>query len=227
MQLRIGIHARATTDLDMIFRGRLAQWLERFDEATANRTWNGFTVSRKGPPVAIDVPGLGYRPWRVGLQLRYEGRDFGSTSLESPSTSRPGLTTTSSSPWAFPALAAFEIDPPRLVPCLDIPHQIAQKLHACTEILPGGNDRVRDIVDIWLLEALLAPEDLPDVRRAVVSTFARRAKQPWPPSVSPSPSWLSDYPMLVAEYPDAPATVEDAVTYLADLILRIDGAPHH
>lgn len=40
-----------------------------------------------------------------------------------------------------PALA-FAIDPPKLVPCLDVPNQIAQKLHACTEPLPDGNERV-------------------------------------------------------------------------------------
>jgi hypothetical protein len=43
-------------------------------------------------------------------------------------------------------LAMFAIDPPRLVPCLVVPYQIAQKLHACTEPLSEGNDRVRDII---------------------------------------------------------------------------------
>lgn len=223
MQLRIGVHARATTDLDMIFRGRLEQWLERFDEATANQTWNGFTVARKGPPVEIDVPGLGYRPWRVGLQLRYEGRDFGSTSIEvaidEPSGVHHDLVESEGI-----VLASFEIDPPRLVPCLDVPYQIAQKLHACTEPLPDGNDRVRDVVDIWLLDALLAPDDLPALRDAVVDTFARREKHAWPPPINPSPSWRRDYALLVSEHADAPPTLDHSVACLVDFVARIDGA---
>lgn len=122
------------------------------------------------------------------------------------------------------ALAAFEIAPPRLVPCLDVPNQIAQKLHACTEPLPDGNDRVRDIVDIWLLEALIELGTLSAVRAACLDTFGRRQCHAWPPSVNPAPSWPQDYALLVAEHPDAPSTLDDAVEYLAQLIARIDSA---
>jgi hypothetical protein len=38
MQLRLGIAARATTDLDVAFRGRFDDWLTRFDTATARTT---------------------------------------------------------------------------------------------------------------------------------------------------------------------------------------------
>src|SRR5690625_776785 len=82
MQLRLGICARATTDLDIVFAGQVEEWLTRFDMATAERTWNGFTIVRKAAPTQIDVSSAGYRPWRVPLQLRYEGRQFGSVSLE-------------------------------------------------------------------------------------------------------------------------------------------------
>ena len=122
------------------------------------------------------------------------------------------------------ALAAFEIDPPRLVPCLDVPNQIAQKVHACTEPLPGGNDRVRDIVDIWLLEALIEPGTLSAARAACLDTFRRRQRHSWPPSVNPAASWPQDYALLVAEHPDAPSTLDDAVEYVAQLIERIDSA---
>ena len=103
-----------------------------------------------------------------------------------------------------------------------VPYQIAQKLHACTEPLPNGNDRVRDIVDIWLLEALLEPGDLPSVRTACIDTFRRRQRHAWPPTVSPSPSWAQDYSLLTAEHPDAPPTLDDAIEYLTQLVTRID-----
>jgi predicted nucleotidyltransferase component of viral defense system len=82
MQLRLGIQARATTDLDVVFAGRVDEWLDRFDAATSDREWNGFSVSRKSEPTQIDVPGLVYRPWRVPLQIRFEGREFGTIPLE-------------------------------------------------------------------------------------------------------------------------------------------------
>lgn len=97
-------------------------------------------------------------------------------------------------------------------------------MHACTEPLPDGNDRVRDIVDIWLLETLIEPGTLSAVRAACLDTFRRRQRHAWPPAVSPAPSWPRDYPLLVAEHPDAPSTLEDAIEYLARLIARIDSA---
>lgn len=128
MQLRFGIAARATTDLDVVFRGRMEHWLDQFDEAFIDRTWNGFTVTRKTEPVQIDVPGLGYRPWRVPLQIRYEGRDFGSLAFEVAIDDVSAAHHDLVEPEGI-ELAVFAIDPPRFVPCLDVPHQIAQKLH--------------------------------------------------------------------------------------------------
>jgi Nucleotidyl transferase AbiEii toxin, Type IV TA system len=131
MQLRLGISARATTNLDVAFRGHFDEWLERFDAATADTTWSGFTVTRKSEPTPIDIPGLGYyTPWRVPLQVRYGGREFGTIAFEvaidEPSTRHHELIEP-----AGIALAAFSIDPPGLVPCRDVPNQIAQKIHAC------------------------------------------------------------------------------------------------
>jgi hypothetical protein len=181
-----------------VFAGRVEDWLERFDAATADRRWNGFTATRKSEPVQIEVPGLGYRPWRVPVQIRYEGREFGSIAVE------------------------VAIDLPELVPCLDVPNQIAQKIHACNEPLPHGNERVCDIIDIWLLEALLEPEEMPTLRAACLSTFRRRQKHPWPPVVVPSSGWEREYAAFTAEYPDAPADVATAVEYIDHLVRRID-----
>lgn len=223
MQLRFGITARATTDLDVVFRGRVDQWIDQLDQAFIDRTWNGFTVNRKNDPVQIDIPGAGYQPWRVPLQIRYEGRDFGSITFEVAIDYTPTDRHELVQPDGI-ALAVFAIDPPGWIPCLDVPTQIAQKLHACTEPLDTGNDRVRDIIDIWLLDTLLEPDDLPQLRDATIHTFQRRLKHTWPPTISPSPSWATDYPALAVAHPDAPPTIDDAITYLTDLITRINNA---
>jgi hypothetical protein len=221
MQLRLGIRARATTDLDVAFAGHVDDWLARFDAATADRTWNGFTITRKAAPTQIEVTSAGYRPWRVPLQVRYEGREFGSISLEVAIDGAAADHQELVDPEGI-ELAAFEINPPRLVPCLDVPNQIAQKLHACTEPIPEGNDRVRDVLDIWLLEALLEPGDMSAVKEACITTFQRRKRHVWPPEVIPSPSWERDYRLLVAEQPGAPENVGVAVVYLGELVGRID-----
>lgn len=223
MQLRLGIRARATTDLDVVFAGGLDEWLARFDDATADRSWSGFTLTRKAGPSQIEVRSPGYRPWRVPLQVRYEGRDFGSVSLEvaidSAASSHQELVRTDGI-----ELAVFEIDPPQFVPCLDVPNQLAQKFHACTGPLPGGNSRVRDIIDIWLLEGLLEPSGLGELKAACVDTFSRRQLHTWPPQVVPAPSWERDYPILIVDHPDAPPSLADAVDYVARFIVRIDEA---
>jgi hypothetical protein len=172
---------------------------------------------------ATTMAGLGYRPWRVPLQVRYEGREFGSIAIEVAVDDAAGEHHDLIAPDGI-ELAAFAIDPPELVPCLDVPNQIAQKLHACTEPLPDGNDRVRDIIDIWLLEALLDPEQVSILKAACLSTFRRRQKHQWPPVASPSTGWERDYALLIAEYPDAPPDVAAAVEYINDLVRRIDGA---
>jgi hypothetical protein len=225
MQLRLGVQARATTDLDVVFRGRVGEWLDRFDAAFTDRAWNGFTVARKSEPVQIDIAGVGYRPWRAPLQIRYEGRDFGSLAFEVAIDATAAAHYELIEPEGI-ELGVFAIDPPRFVPCLDIPYQIAQKVHACTEPVPGGNERVRNIVDIWLLEMLLGPTHLDAVRAAAIETFRRRQRHAWPPAVVAGTSWARDYETLVAGYPDAPPTIDDAIEYLSGFIARIDAAEH-
>lgn len=46
------------------------------------------------------------------------------------------------------------------VPCMTLPWQIAQKIHACTDPVekPRSNDRAHDLVDLQLLEALMVDE---------------------------------------------------------------------
>ncbi len=137
MQLRLGIRARATTDLDVMFRGLVEEWLARFDEATVDQSWEGFTVTRKGPPVQIAVEGVGYKPWRVPLQVRFDGREFGPISLEvaidNDNNAAADLVRADGI-----ELASFGIGAPQMIPCLDVAAQIAQKLHACTELLPAA-----------------------------------------------------------------------------------------
>jgi hypothetical protein len=224
MQLRLGIIARATTDLDLLFRGRAADWLEPFDAALLSGNWNGFEARRKNDPVEIAVEGVTYKPWRFDVSLAYVGRSFSTVrvelALDALSAGHHDEVDGATAQW-------FGFHPPP-IPCLSIPYQMAQKLHACTDPYDGtgqrGNDRVRDIVDLWLLEPILGVDGHREVRAAVIETFDRRAKHSWPPAVVPTDHWQRDYPKLAAEVPGAPPDVEAAVEYLKGLIDRVDQA---
>ncbi|MEZ5298467.1 MAG: nucleotidyl transferase AbiEii/AbiGii toxin family protein [Ilumatobacteraceae bacterium] len=157
------------------------------------------------------------------LQIRYEGREFGSIALEVAVDDGAAEHHDLIAPDGI-ELAAFAIDPPGLVPCLDVPNQIAQKLHACTEPLLDGNERVRDIIDIWLLEALLETEEMPSLKQACLSTFRRRQKHAWPRSPRRHVAGSGSTPHSSPSTPDAPADVAAAVEYINDLVQRIDTA---
>jgi hypothetical protein len=80
------------------------------------------------------------------------------------------------------SLQDFRLSGPRVIACLPLRFQIAQKLHAVSERPVGrGNDRFRDLVDLLVLRDLI--DDLPALRRACETTFASRATHAWPPSL--------------------------------------------
>lgn len=224
MQLRLGLTARATTDLDLLFRGHATEWLSHFDAALNAGSWNGFDARRKNEPTEIAVEGAAYKPWRFDVALSYMGRSFSSVRVElafdALSAAHHDEVETTAAEW-------FGFQPPP-IPCLSIPYQMAQKLHASTDPYCGegqhGNDRVRDIVDLWLLEPLLGPDGHRDVRNAVLETFHRRNRHQWPPAVEPTDQWRRDYPKLAAEVVGSPPDVEVAADYLKGLIDRVDAA---
>jgi hypothetical protein len=225
MQMRMGLTARATTDLDFLFRGGASQWLDQFDEALLAGAWNGFDVRRKTVPTEIEVPGLLYKPWRVNLQLDYKGKPFSTVQVEIAMDAVSGLNRDDIVDGID--LGWFGIDAPP-IPCLSIAYQMAQKLHACTDPYDGEgqkqNDRVRDLVDLWLLESLLDTNGFRQVRAAAVDTFDRRAKHAWPPTPVVTDTWRRDYPKVAQEVGGSPTTVEAAAEYVTSLIKRVDAA---
>jgi Nucleotidyl transferase AbiEii toxin, Type IV TA system len=219
MQMRLGLTARATTDLDFLFRGGASEWLDHLDDALLGGAWNGFDVHRKNEPIEIEVLGLRYKPWRMNLQLAYKGKAFSTVQVEIAVDSVSGVDRDDTVEGID--LGWFGIDAPP-IPCLSIAYQMAQKLHACTDPYNGEgqqeDDRVRDLVDLWLLESLLDTNGLADVRAGVLDTFDRRAKQAWPPTPVVTETWLRDYPKVAHKVIGSPATVEAAAKYVTGLM---------
>jgi predicted nucleotidyltransferase component of viral defense system len=94
---------------------------------------------------------------------------------------------------------AFAGIEPLALPAIPIPQHLAEKVHAYTRTYgepKRPSTRPKDLVDILLIEssATITAEDLRD---ALQSTFAERARQPLPSSLPPPPTtWADPYRRL-------------------------------
>lgn len=87
-------------------------------------------------------------------------------------------------------LDQVQLGPAGEVTVLNAHYQIAQKIHACTEIPDeGDNPRVHDLYGILLLEGLAESEGRHLTRAACEDTFRHRNKQGFPPALPDWPEW--------------------------------------
>lgn len=215
LELRLRLRARATSDYDAAFRARTEEVIDRLDEALV-RPWNGFDLARDVPEIIPNTQAV-----RLRLRLSYKGRLWGSVQLEmAPAEGKMGL--------EFDRVKAVQLDRlqvplPEAVSCVSLRYQVAQKLHACTEVFDEGreNDRFRDVMDILLLEDLIYDVGLPEVCEACVDVFTVRKKHQWPPTVTVYDSWRVPFAALARENGFAPHDVDEAAVALAALIAAI------
>jgi hypothetical protein len=123
------------------------------------------------------------------------------------------------------SLDSLQVPLPEAANCVSLRYQVAQKLHACTEVFDEGrqNDRFRDIMDILLVEDLLFDVGLGHVREACVDIFAVRDKHTWPPTLTVYDSWRVPFAALARENRFTPDDIDEAAAALTALIAAIDG----
>lgn len=216
MELRLGIKARTTKDVDFVFHGSLDALIEDLDEAFAE-PHSGFSFER-GEPESIRDTGS----YRFDVKLYYGEK------RQSWQTVQIEVSPAEIDPLESDEVPAIGIDDlglegPSSVLCLSLRYQIAQKIHACTQRFDGDeNDRSRDLIDLILLRDLV--EDLGAVREACVTTFERRSKHAWPPDLSVEASWPETYAEEAIEYEFHVPTVEEAAELVRTFIAEIDAA---
>jgi hypothetical protein len=216
MELRLRHGARATRDLDMVFLGDPDQLLAALDTALAE-PYSLFSFER-GPTEMIGDT----QSQRLDIKVAFNGRSWATVRLEiSPPDGEAG---SESQLVDAINIEDFGLIGPEKVRCLSIRCQIAQKLHACTEMFASGreNDRFRDLIDLLLLRAL--EPDLTGIRHACVDVFVSRAKHGWPPTLNAPDSWAEPYARLAGELEFAITSVDAAATLVAEFIAEIDGA---
>lgn len=123
-------------------------------------------------------------------------------------------------------LDLLQVPLPEDVACVSIRYQVAQKLHACTEVFETGpeNDRFRDVMDILLVEDLILAVGLARVREACVDIFTFRAKHAWPPTITVYDSWREPFAALAKENGFTPEDIDEAAAQLTELIAATDAA---
>lgn len=225
LELRRGIpDSRTSKDFDTVARRDVEEVHEQLAEA-GETGWEGFTAIFTVPE-EIEVPGMPVKPRRFTAKLNYRGKPFASVPIE-VSTVEAGNadqfdTLTSD------ALGLVGVPAAVSVPCMTVPWQIAQKLHAVTAVLeaPKVNDRAHDLVDLQLLEGLLPDADLAATRSACIAVFETRAQHPWPPNVATLPHWPPIYSGALEGlgHLELAATVEAAAEAVRRFVERIDAA---
>lgn len=214
MELRVGGGARATKDIDLVFFGdrrHLAEALDRDLDAP----YSAFDFERE----VVEGRGDGLFD-RVDVRLLFRGRSWGTLTLEVAS---PDSEATDSEEVEAIPIDEFGIEGPRMIRCLSLRYQIAQKLHAVTQRFEEGeNDRFRDLIDLIICRDLAS--DLAAVREACVDTFDARGHHAWPPEVEVPDGWAEPYAAL-AEEMDFPITdVDHAAARVREFIGEIDAA---
>lgn len=223
LELRRGIpQSRTSKDLDAVIRCDIDQVYDRLVQAGADG-WEGFTAVFTSP-APFEVPGLASSPYRFAAKIRYRGKPFVSIPIEVSPVEAGNADGCDKVP--SDALALVGLPASADVPCMTLPWPVAQKLHACTASFekPRTNDRAHDIVDLQILEALIADQSLAATRSACVAVFTARAKHDWPPVIAAQPHWGPIY-ALALEGLDGlgllPA-VDDAVRRVQAFIARIN-----
>jgi hypothetical protein len=225
MELRLQLEARTTKDIDTVFRESMESMLTRLDEAL-QAGWGDFTFERAEPEPIEDVHSV-----RLSIKLSYRGKRWGTVPLEV--TPAEGKSGTDIEDLDAIGIGQFGLEGPERIACLGIRYQIAQKIHACTEPPPEGEDeniRFHDLMDLILLRDLVREDGWPAVRAACIDTFETRAKHAWPPELVVYPSWPDSFAALAEEQGFAITDVQEAARQVREMIVRIDGATgdvHH
>jgi hypothetical protein len=108
------------------------------------------------------------------------------------------------------------LEAPKPVRVMRADHQVAQKLHAVSE---PGSDRVRDLVDLQLLDKG-EDLDLAQVNATCVRLFEYRRQQTWPPTIGVANGWSDLYEAAVEDVDVLPGA-EAAVAWVNELVSRI------
>lgn len=200
LEVRLGLDARATKDLDLAMLEDLdgIEAQDRLLDALDTDAGDGLTF-QVSPPRAIASDDAGNPGWKFTVTSVLGGKVFASLRLDVVARSAE----------IAGALDTIEVRPPILterlssaaMPAVDIAQHTAEKFHAMARTYAGDrpSSRVKDLVDIVLLvEAGLLPH--PDLPGRLQTVWQVRDGVPPPAQLPEFPaSWPNDFAAMAAD----------------------------
>jgi hypothetical protein len=184
LEMRFGVTARASRDVDALVNVSLHDAFADIGQRLTTG-WEGFT-GKLGERTEVTRAGITPAPQRCKIKLAYHDRPFATLAFELSQAEANSFALLEQIPNAVD-LHKVQLGPAGDVVVLSVHYQIAQKLHACTEVpAEGSNPRVHDLYDIVLLAGLAENAGLASTKAACEDTFAHRGKHRWPPVL---PTW--------------------------------------
>lgn len=216
LEVRLGLQARATKDLDLLKLGEAPvsaiELQDLLDEALDVDLEDGFTF-RVRVPRPVRVEDVEPSTWRVVVDVRYADDEFGATTIDI--VPRPREAESSLESLLIETVVVGEAF---TVQAIDVNRHAAEKLHAYSRLYAHDrpSSRVKDLVDIVLLadSGLLAPPRLGSALRAVF-----RERDTELPDLLPRPprDWIRTYAALADETGSDVADVDIAWRVAAEL----------
>lgn len=199
LEIRLGLQARATKDLDLLRHGDPTlggtDLQDLLDEALDVDLGDAFTF-RVRPPRQVRAEDEAPSTWRVVVDVLFERRQFGMATVDV--VTRP----------AFPEAATEHlliestlVGDAFTMPAVSLGRHSAEKFHAYARIYAHErpSSRVKDLVDLALMveEGPLEPGGL---REHLTAVFAERDGAAPPPTLPAPPlEWAAPFARLAAE----------------------------
>jgi hypothetical protein len=206
LEFRFHAEARASRDIDFVIPIEANRILDAAIEVL-RLNWSGFTFRIKGTPERRE------HSWRFDVNSLYQDREWSTFEVELVFDEI--IADERVAPIDFTAYGLLQ---PSDIPCMTVTEQIAQKLHAVTD--PGEN-RPRDLIDIYLFDTRLSPND-DDLRAECIRTFEQRRAHPWPPNIELRDGWDAQIEKLIADS-DLTLSVKEVTDGVCRLIARLVG----
>jgi hypothetical protein len=187
LELRFGIRARASGDLDVGIAAKGEALVDVFERVLAVG-FHDFTFTMRDTPTLLE----NVQTYRIKVKIEYRGRSFGTLDVDLNEASLETATTIQSTG----LLVALGLPGPLEIPLLDLNIQIAQKLHAATE--PDRQDytnrRHRDLLDVLIIcQDPKVSLDMTRLRKVAIDEFARRPHNShWPPIFTLPAAWRDE-----------------------------------
>ncbi|MBH0022603.1 nucleotidyl transferase AbiEii/AbiGii toxin family protein [Salinibacterium sp. SWN248] len=239
LEHRLEIGARATKDVDTVYRGAIADFESALDSVLAE-PWEPFELTRTEIET-VENARTTNKPRRFHIQLKIRGQVFRKIKVEVSFSE--GKIGEGDERFTAPDLSALDLGIPDEIAGITMAYQVAQKLHACTDpddpTPEGGgkpffNDRVRDVVDLLLLRDAFFPagSELSTVKAAAEDVFEARAAEAeklgftprrWPPEITTWKSWAEGW-QKPADQAAIKASLEEALATLNEWVKEIEQA---